>query len=86
MAVHRINLEAAPDPNAGTDMRKRGNPELYSCGEKDHNRVWRESCLSAQQVRKDFVLLTPMFTNPEAGHGNAFWNPGKIWLWPFTMF
>lgn len=42
MAVHRINLEAAPDPNAGTNMRKRGNPELYAGGEKDHNRMWRK--------------------------------------------
>jgi hypothetical protein len=40
MAVHRIDLEAAPDPNAGTNMRKRGNSELYAAGEKDHNRVW----------------------------------------------
>ncbi len=39
-AVHRINLQAAPDPNAGTDMRKRGNPELYAAGEGDHNRIW----------------------------------------------
>ncbi|MDZ7724119.1 MAG: hypothetical protein U5R06_15255 [candidate division KSB1 bacterium] len=42
-AVHRIDLKAAPDPNAGTNMRKRGNPELYSAGEKDHNRVWNTS-------------------------------------------
>lgn len=40
MATHRINLEAAPDPNAGTNRRKRGNPELYAAGEEDHNRVW----------------------------------------------
>ncbi len=39
-AVHRIDLKAAPDPNAGTNLRKRGNPELYAAGEKDHNRVW----------------------------------------------
>ncbi len=42
-AVHRINLEAAPDPNAGTNMRKRGNPELYAAGQADHNRVWTTS-------------------------------------------
>jgi len=42
MAVNRINLNAAPDPNAGTDGRKRGNPELYAAGEKDHNRIWKE--------------------------------------------
>lgn len=42
-AVNRIDLKAAPDPNARTDMRKRGNPELYSKGEKDHNRVWNTS-------------------------------------------
>jgi hypothetical protein len=42
MAVHRIDLKAAPDPNGGTDLRKRGNSELYKSGEKDHNRVWRE--------------------------------------------
>ena len=39
-AVTRIDLEAAPDPNAGGNMRKRGNPELYAAGERDHNRVW----------------------------------------------
>ena len=42
-AVHRIDLEAAPDPNAGTNMRKRGNPELYAAGEQDHNRQWETS-------------------------------------------
>ncbi len=39
-AVHRIDLKAAPDPNAGTNMRKRGNPELYAAKVRDHNRVW----------------------------------------------
>jgi cephalosporin-C deacetylase-like acetyl esterase len=39
-AVHRINLQAAPDPNAGGNLRKRGNPELYAAGLDDHNRVW----------------------------------------------
>jgi hypothetical protein len=39
-AVHRIDLKAAADPNAGTNMRKRGNPELYAAGQGDHNRVW----------------------------------------------
>ena len=42
-AVHRINLKAAPDPNAGTDGCYRGNPELYAAGERDHNRVWTTS-------------------------------------------
>jgi len=40
IAAERIDLEGAPDPNAGTNTRKRGNPELYAAGEKDHNRVW----------------------------------------------
>jgi len=39
-AVHRIDLKAAPDPNAGGDGCYRGNPELYAAGERDHNRVW----------------------------------------------
>jgi len=38
--VHRLDLEGAPDPNAGTDFRYRGNPELYAAGETDMNRVW----------------------------------------------
>jgi hypothetical protein len=39
-AVHQIELKAAPDPDAGTNMRHRGNPELYAAGEPDNNRVW----------------------------------------------
>ena len=42
-AVHRINFEAAPDPNAGTNLRKRGSPELYAAGQGDHNRIWTTS-------------------------------------------
>ncbi|MFW5700183.1 MAG: M14 family zinc carboxypeptidase [Cyclobacteriaceae bacterium] len=42
MAIKKINLQSAPDPNAKNDGRYRGNPELYAAGEKDHNRVWLE--------------------------------------------
>lgn len=38
--VRRIDLKAAPDPDAGTNGRNRGNPELYAAGERDHNHVW----------------------------------------------
>lgn len=39
-AIHRLEFAAAPCPNAGTDLRDRGNPHLYAAGEADNNRVW----------------------------------------------
>ncbi len=38
--VNNINLKAAPDPGAKSDGCYRGNPEIYSAGLSDHNRVW----------------------------------------------
>lgn len=47
MAVHRIDLEAAPDPNqnplTGRPGPHRGNPELYAAGEKNMQRQWNTS-------------------------------------------
>lgn len=40
MAVRNLTLQAAPDPEAGTNMRYRGNPPVYARGESDNNRIW----------------------------------------------
>lgn len=40
LALRDLNLRSAPDPRAGTDMRQRGNPQLYAAGAGDNNRVW----------------------------------------------
>ena len=67
-AVNRIDLEAAPDPNAGTNMRKRGNPELYAAGEKDHNRVWNT------EGKFSTVDILSAAMEADAGHGtDYFW-------------
>ncbi len=39
-AIHGLAFQAAQDPNVGTNLRMRGNPEIYAAGERDHNRLW----------------------------------------------
>ncbi len=68
-AVHRIDLEAAPDPNAGTNMRKRGNPELYAAGEQDHNRVWPTT---GQFTTID--TITAAMEQDTGGHADYLWD------------
>lgn len=69
MAVHRINLKAAPDPNEGTDLRKRGNPELYSAGEPDHNRVW-----TTKERFSTISILTAAMKKDMEGHADYLWD------------
>jgi hypothetical protein len=68
-AVHRIDLRAAPDPNAGSNMRKRGNPELYVAGEMDHNRVW-----NTQGRFSTIDTLTAAMRKDTGGHADYFWD------------
>jgi hypothetical protein len=68
-AVHRIDLRAAPDPNAGTNMRKRGNPELYAAGLGDHNRVW-----NTQGKFTTIDILTAAMRKDTGGHADYFWD------------
>lgn len=68
-AVHRIDLSAAPDPNAGTNMRKRGNPELYAAGERDHNRVWE-----TQGRFSTIDTLTAAMRRDTGGQADYFWD------------
>jgi len=68
-AVHRINLKAAPDPNAGTNMRKRGNPELYAAGEADHNRVW-----TTRGKFSTVDMITAAMRKDTGGHADYLWD------------
>ena len=68
-AVHRINLKAAPDPNAQGDGRKRGNPELYAAGERDHNRVW-----TTRGKFSTIDTLTAAMKKDTGGHAEYFWD------------
>lgn len=68
-AVHRIDLEVAPDPNAGTNMRKRGNPELYAAGERDHNRVW-----TTQGKFSTVDTITAAMENDTGGQAEYLWD------------
>lgn len=68
-AVHRINFEAAPDPNAGTNLRKRGNPQLYAAGERDHNRVWTTSGRFAT-----VDTITAAMKKDTGGRADYFWD------------
>lgn len=69
MAVHRIDLKAAPDPNAGSNLRKRGNPELYAAGEKDHNRVW-----TTQGKFSTIDTITAAMEKDTGGRVDYFWD------------
>ncbi len=68
-AAHRIDLQAAPDPNAGTNMRKRGNPELYAVGERDHNRVW-----TSEGAFSTIDTITAAMQRDTGGHVDYFWD------------
>ena len=68
-AVHRIDLKAAPDPNAGTNMRKRGNPELYAAGEADHNRVW-----TTPGKFSTIDTITAAMRKDTGGHADYLWD------------
>ncbi|MDY0167713.1 MAG: acetylxylan esterase [Thermoguttaceae bacterium] len=68
-AVHRIDLKAAPDPNAETNMRKRGNPELYAAGEQDHNRVW-----TTKGKFSTVDTMTAAMKKDTGGHADYLWD------------
>jgi hypothetical protein len=68
-AVNRIDLKAAPDPNAGTNMRKRGNPELYAAGESDHNRVW-----TTKGKFTTIDTITAAMKKDTGGRADYFWD------------
>lgn len=68
-AVRQIDMKAAPDPHSGTNMRMRGNPEIYAAGEQDHNRLWdtngRFSTIDA---------LKRAWTRDTGGKADYFWD------------
>ncbi len=68
-AVHRIDLNAAPDPGAGGNMRKRGNPELYAAGERDHNRVW-----TTRGKFSTVDTITAAMKQDTGGHADYLWD------------
>lgn len=68
-AVKRINLKAAPDPNAGGNMRKRGNPELYAAGQADHNRVW-----TTKGKFSTIDTLTAAMKKDTGGRADCLWD------------